>query len=33
MDPKVAIFVGFIVGIVLFIVLERTGVLDKWFNK
>ncbi len=33
MDPKVALFLGIIVGIVLFFVLERTGILYKWFDK
>lgn len=33
MDMKVAIMVGFVVGIVLFFVLERSGLLYKWFNK
>ncbi len=33
MDVKTALLVGIIIGIVLFFVLERTGLLDKWFNK
>jgi hypothetical protein len=32
MDPKSAVLVGFVVGIVLFFVLERTGVIYKWFE-
>jgi hypothetical protein len=32
MDPKSAVLVGIVVGIVLFFVLERTGVIYKWFE-
>ena len=33
MDPRMTIMLGFVIGIVLFFVLERTGLLYKWFNK
>lgn len=33
MDPKIALFLGIIVGIVLFFVLERLGIIYKWFDK
>lgn len=33
MDPKIAVLGGFVVGIVLFFVLERSGLLYKWFDK
>ncbi len=32
MDPKYAMMIGMGVGIVLFFVLERTGVIYKWFD-
>lgn len=32
MDPKTALMVGIVVGIVLFFILERTGVIYKWFD-
>ena len=28
-----SLLTGIVVGIVLFFVLERTGLLHKWFNK
>jgi hypothetical protein len=33
MDVKQAVVIGFLVGIVLFVILERTGVIYKWFEK
>ncbi len=33
MDIKVALMLGIVVGIVLFFVLERTGLLYKWFDR
>lgn len=33
MDPKMAVLLGFAGGIILFFVLERTGLLYKWFDK
>lgn len=33
MDPKQAIILGFVVGMVLFVILERTGIIYKWFDK
>jgi len=33
MDPKFAVVVGFGVGMVLFFIVERTGILYKWFDK
>jgi hypothetical protein len=32
MDPKSAIMVGMVIGIVLFFLLERSGLLYKWFG-
>lgn len=32
MDPKYALMLGMVVGIVLFFILERTGVIYKWFD-
>lgn len=32
MDPKSAIMGGMVIGIVLFFVLERSGLLYKWFR-
>ncbi len=33
MDVKMALMLGIVAGIVLFFVLERTGLLYKWFDK
>ncbi len=32
MEPKFALMLGMVVGIILFFVLERTGVIYKWFD-
>jgi len=32
MDPKNALMLGMVAGIILFFVLERTGVIYKWFD-
>ncbi len=32
MDVKTALMIGMVVGIVLFFILERTGVIYKWFD-
>jgi hypothetical protein len=32
MDPKMAVLIGMGVGIVLFFVLERAGIIYKWFE-
>ena len=33
MSVPVSLLLGIVVGVVLFFVLERTGVVYKWFDK
>jgi hypothetical protein len=33
MDPRLTVMLGFVIGIALFFILERTGLLYKWFDK